>query len=126
MNLTAETTHADGAFLISVSGEGDMYTAPCLRDELVEAIASGSKKVLVDMTDVSFVDSTVLGLLVQANKRLRAAGGRLAVACGDANVVRVIQLTALDRLFGVYPSRELAVVGLGVRRNGDGGPPDGG
>ena len=115
MSLTADPTRVGGgAYVVSVSGEADMYTAPRLRGELVEAIGSGAEKVLVDMTDVSFVDSTVLGLLVQANRRLRAAGGRLAVACDDANVVRVIQLTALDRLFRLYPSRELALAGLGA------------
>ena len=77
-----------GAFSISVSGEADLYTAPALEDELVGTICAGATRVVVDLTDVTFIDSTGLGVLVRAGRELRRVDGSLFLVVTDANVVR--------------------------------------
>jgi anti-sigma B factor antagonist len=105
----------DGITTVSVSGEVDLYTAPRLKQALVEAIDGGSRKVLVDLSHATFIDSTTLGVLMGAVKRLRPAGGELAIACNDPNIRRIFEITLLDRIFAIYGTPDEAIQHL---RNG--------
>jgi anti-sigma B factor antagonist len=100
---------SDRAFVIAVSGEVDLYVAPELKQQLLEAIGRGATSVIVDLTSTTFVDSTTLGVLVGAVRRLRANDGALAIVCSDPNVAKSFELTGLDRVFAMYPTREQAV-----------------
>ena len=103
---------ADGAFVISVVGEADLYTAPALREEMLGALAAGAKRLVVDLSDVTFIDSTSIGTLVRAERELRASGGTISVVANDPNIVRVFRITALDRLFPIYATRAEAIAAL--------------
>ena len=107
-----------GAFSISVSGEADLYTAPALEDELVGTICAGATRVVVDLTDVTFIDSTGLGVLVRAGRELRRVDGSLFLVVTDANVVRVFEMTALDRLFPIHATRDEALAAMTLARDG--------
>ena len=104
----------DGWGLISLVGDADLYSTPSLRDRLLGSIDGGAKTIVVDLTGVTFIDSTMLGVLVQARKRVEESGGRIAIVCHDPNVLRVLSITALDRLFDVYPSADEATRRLGL------------
>jgi anti-sigma B factor antagonist len=102
----------DGAYVIAVTGEADLYSAPELRRELEAAIDAGGRDIVVDLTKTTFIDSTALSVLVEATKRLRPEGGRLALVCVDQNLVKIFRITALDRLFPLFTSRADAVRSL--------------
>lgn len=76
MNFAIQTEELEGdAAVISLTGEVDLYTAPELKQELVRLIEDGSRTVVIDMTDTTFIDSTTLGVLVSGVKRLRPLDG---------------------------------------------------
>ena len=115
MNFDIKTEQlGDGTALISLAGEVDLYTAPEFKQQLLEVIAQGAKTVLVDLTDTTFIDSTTLGVLVGGVKRLRPNGGQLALVCDDRNITKIFEITGLDRVFTIYPSREDALTALGA------------
>jgi anti-sigma B factor antagonist len=102
-----DTTH-----VVAVRGDVDLYSAPELRRRLDELIAEGKTRLLVDLSETSFLDSTTLGVLVGAIKRLRIHGGRLAIACDDPSILRVFGITGLDQVIGVHATREAGVEAL--------------
>ena len=99
----------DGVSTVGVTGEVDLYTAPRLKQALVKTIEGGSRKVLVDLSHATFIDSTTLGVLMGAVKRLRPAGGELAIACSDPNIRRIFEITLLDRIFVIYDTSDEAI-----------------
>jgi anti-sigma B factor antagonist len=88
--------------VLRVDGEIDLYTAPALREGLSDLLATGVRHVVVDTADVTFLDSTGLGVLVDGRKRLRAHDGSLALASGHQRIVQLLRLTGLNRLFPPY------------------------
>lgn len=102
----------DHTQLVVVRGDVDLYTAPELRERLNDLIAAGNTRLLVDLAEASFIDSTTLGVLVGAIKRLREQDGRLALACDDRTVLRVFEITGLDRVIALHPTRDEAIAAL--------------
>ncbi len=110
MNLKIGADCLDGGGIaLTVVGEVDMYTAPELRERLAAAIEEGDGPLMVDLSGTTFVDSTALGVLVEASKRLSKRGGRLALVSDDPNVGKVFEITGLDRLFPVFRTRAEAL-----------------
>jgi anti-sigma B factor antagonist len=95
--------------VIAVAGEVDLYTAPELKRELVAAIDQGVRKVVVDLSEATFIDSTTLGVLLSGVKRLRPLGGELAVVCTDRNIRKIFEITLLDRVFSIHDDRSEAL-----------------
>jgi anti-sigma B factor antagonist len=92
----------NGVFTVSVAGEVDLATAPELKEALGEVVGNGAHGVLVDLSKATFIDSTTLGVLMGAVKRLRPAGGELAIACHDPNIRKIFEITLLDRVFQIF------------------------
>jgi anti-sigma B factor antagonist len=76
---------------------------------MVELIESGKKQIVVDLSKATFIDSTTLGVLVGGVKRLRANEGQLSLVCSDRNITKIFEITGLDRVFTIYPTRDEAV-----------------
>ena len=95
--------------LVSVSGELDLYASDAVKRGIHEADAVGADTVVVDLSEISFIDSTALGVLVGGVKRLRPNGGRLSIVSSDRNITKIFEITGLDRVFTIYPSRDEAV-----------------
>jgi anti-sigma B factor antagonist len=110
-DISTEQLH-DGAWVISLAGEVDLYTAPEFKQQLLDVIANGGKQVIVDFTDTTFIDSTTLGVLVGGVKRLRTTDGQLSLVCSDRNITKIFEITGLDRVFTIYPTRSEAVENL--------------
>ena len=90
MELEISTADLGGGVVtVAVAGEVDLYTAPALKAALGETIDGGARNVLVDLSRATFIDSTTLGVLMGAVKRLRPAGGELAIACSDPNIRKI-------------------------------------
>jgi anti-sigma B factor antagonist len=99
----------DGAYVIALAGEVDLYTAPELKQQLLEVIDEGAKDVIVDLSETTFIDSTTLGVLVGGVKRLRPNGGRLSLVCSDRNITKIFEITGLDKVFPIHATRSEAV-----------------
>lgn len=95
--------------VLEVAGEVDIETAPRLRERLVEVVDGGARRVVVDLNRVDFLDSTGLGVLVGALKRLRAVGGTFGIVCGKESLLKIFRITALDQVFAISPTVEAAV-----------------
>jgi anti-sigma B factor antagonist len=110
MNFDIKTeTISDDAYVIALAGEVDLYTAPEFKQQLLDVIGKGAKNVIVDFSDTTFIDSTTLGVLVGGVKRLRTNDGQLSLVCSDRNITKIFEITGLDRVFTIYPSRDEAV-----------------
>jgi anti-sigma B factor antagonist len=103
----------DNSYLIALTGEVDLYTAPEFKQQLLDVIGQGAKDVVVDFSDTTFIDSTTLGVLVGGVKRLRMNEGQLSLVCSDRNITKIFEITGLDRVFTIYASRDAAVAGIG-------------
>jgi anti-sigma B factor antagonist len=108
-DIKTEQLEGDG-YVISLSGEVDLYTAPEFKAQLLDVIGKGAKQVIVDFTDTTFIDSTTLGVLVGGVKRLRSSDGELSLVCGDRNITKIFEITGLDRVFAIYPTRDEAIL----------------
>jgi anti-sigma B factor antagonist len=86
------------AYVVTVTGELDVATVPGLRVELGRILGEGGREVVVDLLGVPFLDSVALGLLVETSKRVDARGGVLRMACDDRRILRIIEITGLDRV----------------------------
>jgi len=95
--------------VLSVHGEVDVYTAPRLREKLVELASQGKHQVVVDLEGVDFLDSTGLGVLVGGLKRLRSHDGELALVCTQQRILKVFEITGLTQVFSIFGSVEEAV-----------------
>ena len=115
MNFDISTEQLSGdAYVISLTGEVDLYTAPEFKQQLLEVIRQGAKDVVVDFSDTTFIDSTTLGVLVGGVKRLRAQDGRLSLVCSDRNITKIFEITGLDRVFTIHPTRDEALATTGA------------
>ena len=97
--------------VVSVSGEVDIATAPKLREKLVELASQGAQQVVVDLNAVEFLDSTGLGVLIGGMKRLRGLDGDLTLVCTQPRILKVFEITGLNRAFTIYESVDAAVAG---------------
>jgi anti-sigma B factor antagonist len=104
MELSLNTRESDGALVVDVVGEIDVYTSPKLRERLVSLVNDGAASIVVNLEGVEFIDSTGLGVLVGALKRIRARGGSLSLVCNKEGLLRVLTITGLEKVFAVYAS----------------------
>jgi anti-sigma B factor antagonist len=105
-----EVAEHDGDIpVLAVRGEIDVSTAPELRDRLVQINQRGTTTVVVDLSEVSFLDSTALGVLVSGLKRFRSAGGDLRLVVTGRSVSKVLEITGLHEVFKIYETAEAAV-----------------
>ena len=110
MNFEIKTEElGDDAYVISLAGEVDLYTAPEFKQQLLDVISQGGKNVIVDFSNTTFIDSTTLGVLVGSVKRLRTNDGQLSLVCSDRNITKIFEITGLDRVFTIYRTRDEAV-----------------
>ena len=105
-----------GIRTFSVAGELDQATAPELRNPLLDAVAGGDGKILVDLSDCSFMDSTGLSVLVEARKRIASGGAgeesRFGICCPDVQVRRLLEITGVDHAIGVHDTKDQALAAL--------------
>ena len=110
VEFQASTTDlGDGVAVVAVVGEADLYTAPELKGALSAAVDGGARRVLVDLSESTFIDSTTLGVLMGAVRRLRPLGGGVAILCRDPNIRKIFEITLLDRIFEIYATPEEAL-----------------
>jgi anti-sigma B factor antagonist len=101
----------DGTRVLLLAGELDLYTAPDVEEALLELLSAGAMRVVVDLSDVTFIDSVALGVIVRARKEL-GTSGTLGVVC-PPGVSRFFEVAGLDRILPIASTRAEAVERLG-------------
>jgi len=109
MDLELETSVRGGASVLTLRGEIDVYTAPRLRQAIVDLVDGGASHIVVDMERVDFLDSTGLGVLVDGMKRVKSRDGTLAIVATQDKILKIFDITGLNRAFSLHSSVDEAV-----------------
>lgn len=109
MDLDIQDTDVDGWTVVAASGEIDVATAPELRERLTDLIEGGTTRVVVDMEEVDFIDSTGLGVLVGAVRRARGSDGDVRLVCTNPRILKVLQATGLHEVFTIGATVDEAI-----------------
>jgi anti-sigma B factor antagonist len=99
--LLVRVSGGEQAYEVHLLGELDMSTAPQLRDELLRLTSNGAREVTVDLSDLQFMDSTGLSVLITGLKRLREKGGDMALRSPTPGTRRVLEITGLTDIFAI-------------------------
>lgn len=111
MDLRLDVSEQDGWSVLQVGGEIDVATAPRLREQLLKLVNGQRYSIVVDLEDVDFIDSTGLGVLIGARKRVRLHDGDVKLICTEPRIVKVFEITGLDQVFQIHASLDDAVAG---------------
>jgi anti-sigma B factor antagonist len=109
VDLSLSTRTEGDHTIVVVGGEIDVYTAPKLREQLIDLVSAGSYHLIIDMETVEFLDSTGLGVLVGGLKRVRAHDGTLRLVCTQERILKIFRITGLTKVFPIHNSVEAAV-----------------
>lgn len=112
MEVSVSRDAAEDVPVVSVSGEVDVYSAPELKESLAKLRQSGANSIVVDLTEVAFLDSTGLGALVEARAATTDAGGSLAIVCNQERILKLFTITGLDGVFSIHKSLDEALAAL--------------
>lgn len=96
--------------VVAVAGELDVATAPRLREILYQVVARGEATVVLDLLEVTFLDSTALGVLVGGLKRCRELGGELRLVVAEPRIVKIFEITGLATVFTISDTLQAAGV----------------
>lgn len=99
---------SDGHPVVTVAGDVDLHSGPELRDRLAAIIDDDARHVTIDLTHTTFLDSMALGVLLGAKKRVEATGGNLGLVVSNPDLLRIFEITMLDRVFEIRPTRSQA------------------
>jgi anti-sigma B factor antagonist len=86
----------DVTHVVAVTGEIDLFTAPEFKQRVSAPIDAGAANVIIDLTGTTFIDSSSLGVLIGAHRRLKLRGGSLVVVCDNDAIVKTFRITGLD------------------------------
>ena len=111
MELRLGVTRQGDWSVLTVGGEIDIATAPRLREQLISLVNDQQYHLVIDMEGVEFIDSTGLGVLIGALKRVRAHDGDLQVVLTDSRILKVFEITQLDTIFQIHPTLDSVVAG---------------
>lgn len=99
---TSDLGH-DGV-VVAVSGEIDLFTAPDFKEAVAAALSTGTDVLVIDLTRATFMDSSSLGVLIGAHRRLTRCRRRLVIACDQPAILKVMRVTGLDGVFEIVES----------------------
>jgi anti-sigma B factor antagonist len=102
MELDISSEREGDVCVLKLEGEVDVYTAPRLKEQLVEDIEDGCVNVIVDLEGVAFIDSSGLGVLVGGLRRAKERSGTIRLVCTRENILKIFRITGLDKVFPVF------------------------
>jgi anti-sigma B factor antagonist len=102
----------DHAAIMAVDGEIHVSTAPEFSELLNDAVQQGRTRLVLDLTGVTFIDSTGLSVLLTALRRVARADGRMALVCSNPTVLRLFEITHLDSTFDIHAELEPALAAI--------------
>ena len=99
----------DGIVILDLQGEVDAFTAPKVKQEMINQIERGIVRLAADLADVTYLDSTGLGVLIGGLKRTRDKSGELVLICPNVRIMRIFDITGLSRIFEMFKTEEEAL-----------------
>lgn len=109
MRIETSLRHCSGIPVLDVIGEIDIYTTPQFKEAVSAAIDENKPKIVINMAQVTYMDSSGFGTLLSATKRLRPLDGALYLAGCNDSIQRMLQITRLNTIFGVYATEDEAL-----------------
>ncbi|HSE71771.1 MAG TPA: STAS domain-containing protein [Nocardioidaceae bacterium] len=109
MELEIEVIRQDGHAVVVPRGDVDLATNGRLREAIDELVVGGEVHLVVDLDEVSFLDSTGLGALIGARRKTHAFKGSFALVCTKDQVMKLFTITGLDKVFAIHADRESAI-----------------
>src|SRR4051794_16334585 len=104
----------DDVHVVAVMGEIDLFTAPEFKQRVSAPIDAGRTHLVVDLTATTFIDSSSLGVLIGAHRRLRRLNGSLVIVCSADPIVKTFRITGPDGVFTIVSTLEEALNGDAV------------
>jgi anti-sigma B factor antagonist len=111
VEFSVSSRMVDDRAVVTVTGELDAHSAPALQGQLDPLTTVSGASLVVDLTEVAFIDSTGLGVLVTTLKHVREVDGRLDVVISRARVLKVFTLTGLDAVIPIHATLDEALAG---------------
>jgi anti-sigma B factor antagonist len=119
MDFAIKDRQVDGdRHVVTVTGEIDLFTAPEFKQRVSAPIDAGRSHVIVDLSETTFIDSSSLGVLIGAHRRLKLRGGSLVVVCDNDAIVKTFRITGLDGVFTLVRTLDDALDGDAVSAGG--------
>lgn len=109
VELTCTTRTVGRCAVIHAAGEIDIYTAPQLREHVLQLIAGGCDHLVLDREAVRFLDSTALGVMVGILRRVATHDGSLSLVCTQETLLKIFRITGLANVFTIYPRVDAAL-----------------
>ena len=107
----SEESLGEGRHVVAVRGEIDLFTAPEFKQRMSAPIDAGRSNLVVDLSATTFIDSSSLGVLIGAHRRLRRLEGRLVIVCSNDAIVKTFRITGLDGVFTIVGRMDEALNG---------------
>jgi len=98
----------NAAQVVEVQGEIDVYTSPKVKEIITELIEKGNYNLIINLEGVRYIDSTGLGVLIGALKRVREKDGCINLVCNNPQIKKIFNITGLVKIFGIYKTEEEA------------------
>lgn len=111
MDLVLQTRQEGGATVVTAAGEIDVFTAPDLDEALTAVLSRGATKIVMDLSGVTFLDSTGLGVLVKCLKQARGAGGWVRLVVQAEKIRKIFDITGLDAAMPLFDTVPGALAG---------------
>ena len=108
-DLSIHVHHVEGTPVFELTGSLDLATSPTVRAALLEASERGDHRLIVDLRKVDFLDSTGLGALIGAQRRAKEFGGEVRLVAKEGQILRLLRITGLLKVFGVFGEIEHAL-----------------
>ena len=109
LTIDIKTQNHGDALVYTLRGSFDVMTSPSVRAALVESASAGNHEIVVDLTQLEFMDSTGLGALIGAHRRATENGGVVRLVVNEGTIARLLNITGLVRIFAIYHSLEDAL-----------------
>ena len=101
-------------YILEIEGEVDVYTSPQLKQDILQLAETGVNYIIINLSKLEYLDSTGLGVLICGLKRLREANGNLALVGPGMRILRIFEITGLNKIFNIYATEEDATAKEGV------------
>lgn len=109
MDIKVNTRALSKAYAVEVQGEIDVYTSPRVKETINELIDSGHFNMVINLEGVRYIDSTGLGVLIGALKKVREKNGKIVLICTNPQIKKIFNITGLIKIFDIYKDEEEAL-----------------
>jgi anti-sigma B factor antagonist len=112
--LEIQVEEKEGFHIVTPVGELDVYTVPLFRKVILKLEGERRHDIILDLTSLSFVDSSGLGSLIETYQKSQSVNGELAFVIDNPRLLKILKLVDLDRVFKVYPNLGRALQSVGI------------